>query len=459
MLEVDAMGQPVVVEDLDADWLLALLDDAKIAARVAERSKLRLAAQWCVRHPATVDTGVATWAGDSLPGVLNVDESLGGEGTPAVSAFAPEPVAAALGVSTMSGMKLIADALDLQHRLPRIWRLVEDLTVDPWKARHVAQATHPLSREAAGYVDARLAPKLASCGFAAIQTAVAMAIAKYHPELLEQREKTGKKGWHVTLRHPAPGDADGTSYLDVAGDTLDLTAFHDLVCEQAAALKALGDTDELEVRKAKALGAIASQQATLDLTALIGDGDDDPVVEPVETSTPSRRPRTVLYAHASLTDLLHLNSTLEDNTAVGQVEKLGPATLEKLRDWVGRSDVVIRPVLDLNRCPAVDGHDPSEEIREIVILRDGHCVFPWCNVDARATDLDHIDPYFPMDEGGPPGQTNPHNLACLCRRHHRCKTSGRWRYRRRPDGTYEWHGPHGRSYLVTPLGTLELPTN
>ncbi|GAA2153219.1 hypothetical protein GCM10009844_37420 [Nocardioides koreensis] len=455
MLEVDAMGQPVMVEDLDPDWLLALLDDAKYAARVAERSKLRLAAQWCVRHPATTDTGVATWAGDSLPGVLNQDESLGGEGTPAVSAFAPEPVAAALGVSTMTGMRLIADALDLQHRLPRIWRLVEDLRVDPWKARQVAQATHPLSQAAAGYVDEQLAPRLASCGFAAIQTAVAMAIAKYHPELLEQREKTGKKGWHVTLRHPAPGDVDGTSYLDVAGDTLDLTAFHDLVCDQAAALKALGDTDDLEIRKAKALGVIAAQQATLDLGSLTGDDSDrSPAVVPV------RRRQTILHVHASLTDLLHLNGSPEGDAAVGGVEKLGPATLAKIRDWLNRSeDVVIRPVLDLNRCPAVDGHDPTEEIREIVILRDGHCVFPWCAVDARHTDLDHIEPYVPIDEGGPPGQTNPHNLACLCRRHHRCKTSGRWRYRRRPDGSYEWHGPHGRSYLVTPLGTLEIHPN
>ncbi len=181
------------------------------------------------------------------------------------------------------------------------------------------------------------------------------------------------------------------------------------------------------------------------------------MVEPVAT-TPVRRRQTVLYAHASLTELLHLYRSLEGGDAVGEVERLGPATVEKIRDWLGRSDdVVIRPVLDLNRCPAVDGHDPSEEIREIVILRDGHCVFPWCTVDARATDLDHIDPYVPMDQGGPPGQTNPHNLACLCRRHHRCKTTGRWRYRRRPDGTYEWHGPHGRSYLVTPLGTLEIP--
>ena len=97
-----------------------------------------------------------------------------------------------------------------------------------------------------------------------------MAIAKYHPELLEQREKTGKKGWHVTLTHPRPGEYAGTSYLDVAGDTLDLTAFHDLVCDQAAQLDALGDTDDLEVRKAKALGVIASQQATLDLLTLTG---------------------------------------------------------------------------------------------------------------------------------------------------------------------------------------------
>ena len=31
MLEVDAMGQPVVVEDLDADWLLALLEEKKLS--------------------------------------------------------------------------------------------------------------------------------------------------------------------------------------------------------------------------------------------------------------------------------------------------------------------------------------------------------------------------------------------------------------------------------------------
>ena len=235
MLEVDAMGQPVVVEDLDADWLLALLEEKVRLPGSTDRSKLRLAAQWCVLHPATADTGVATWAGDALPGVLHRTSPSAGTGTPAVSAFAPEPVAAALGVSTLTGMKLIADALDLQHRLPRIWRLVEDLAVEPWKARQVAQATHVLSQAAAAYVDDQLAPKLRLLRVRRDPDRRSRwRSPSTTPSSSRRRQKQGRKGWHVTLRHPAPGDFDGTSYLDVAGDTLDLTAFHDLVCDQAA---------------------------------------------------------------------------------------------------------------------------------------------------------------------------------------------------------------------------------
>ena len=68
-------------------------------------------------------------------------------------------------------------------------------------------------------------------------------------------------------------------------------------------------------------------------------------------------------------------------------------------------------------------------------------------------DLDHLEPY---DEDGPPGQTHPDNLAPLCRRHHRCKTSGRWRYRRNSDGSCTWRSPSGRTYAVTSSGTFVL---
>ncbi|MFC4784747.1 hypothetical protein ACT8ZV_09745 [Nocardioides sp. MAHUQ-72] len=457
MFETDANWDPVEVEDLDADGVLELLEIRRQGARAEERGKLRLALQWAVLHPATVDTGVATWGG---PSVLLTDESLGGEGTPAVAAFAPEPVAATLGISTAAGMALIADALDLQFRLPRIWRLVEQLAVEPYRARQVAQATHRLSRTGAAYVDEQLAPRLSSCGWKAVETTVAHAIATFDPDLIAQKEKKGRQGWHVTLRHDHPGRFDGTSYLDVAGDTLDLTAFHDLVCDQAAQLKALGDEDELEIRKAKALGVIAAQQATLDLLSVTGQVPDQPM-----SPAKPRPPKTRLYLHLSLADLITgcTPTTGPDGavagTVTGTVERLGPATIDLIKDWVGRSRLTVQPVLDMNSRNAVDQHDPPPWMSELVILRDGHCVFPWCQIDARSADLDHIEPYVPIDEGGPPGQTAPDRLAPLCRRHHRCKTSGRWRYRRRRDGTYEWRGPNGRSYLVTPHGTIRLDTN
>ena len=110
----------------------------------------------------------------------------------------------------------------------------------------------------------------------------------------------------------------------------------------------------------------------------------------------------------------------------------------------------------MTRTDAVDAHDPPAWMRELVILRDRHCVFPWCNRDARASDLDHITPY---DENGPPGQTSPDALAALCRRHHRAKTFRRWRYHRTPSGNYQWTGPQGQTYLVTPQGTLPIPPN
>ena len=86
----------------------------------------------------------------------------------------------------------------------------------------------------------------------------------------------------------------------------------------------------------------------------------------------------------------------------GQIEKLGAATLTKIRTWVGHHQVVIQPVLNMARGDAVDSHDPPGWMRDLVHLRDGHCIFPRCTTDARSCDLDHTIPY---DPDGPPGHT------------------------------------------------------
>jgi hypothetical protein len=205
----------------------------------------------------------------------------------------------------------------------------------------------------------------------------------------------------------------------------------------------LGDHRDLDVRRASALGMLAHPQRALDLVAGTQSAAD------AEPGSGFNGSRGTLYLHVSLADLA-------TNTGSSRIEKLGTASLGLLRDWLQRlSGVSIRPVLDPTRADAVDAHDPPPWMRELVILRDGHCVFPGCGIDARSCDLDHVAPYLPLDAGGPPGQTSPANLACLCRRHHRAKTFAGWRYRRLPSAgdepgpTYEWTSPHLRTYRVT----------
>ena len=78
------------------------------------------------------------------------------------------------------------------------------------------------------------------------------------------------------------------------------------------------------------------------------------------------------------------------------MERFGPATIARIKDWAGRSRVTIQPVLDMGCTDAVDAHDPPAWMRELVILRDRHCVFPWCTRDARACDIDREHGVVPL---------------------------------------------------------------
>ncbi len=296
------------VDDLGPDALLAALRDDERTRREADLDQLQLAYQWCLLHPATTDTGTAVWGGDPH---LDADESLGGDGTPAVAAFAPEPLGLALGVPTSTAMTLIADALDLVHRLPHTWRRAQTLDIPLWRARRVAQKTHTLTVKAAAHVDRVLAPRLHTVGVTLIDRTVAQAIAKHMPEEHATREERAQATWDVTLHHPNPTEYAGTSELHVAGDTMTLTHLYDRICATAADLKTAGDQDPLGVRKITALRNLAGT------------------------------PRTKLY--------LHLDRPTHHENRVGRAEKLGPATAAKIRDWVGHSRVTIQPVLRIDR--------------------------------------------------------------------------------------------------------------
>ena len=177
-----------------------------------------------------------------------------------MAAFTPEPFALALGMSPSAGAQLIADALDLRHRLPLLWKRLSRLEVPAWQARRVARQTHRLPKTAAIWVDEHLADR-GTCGPVIVDRLVAHAIATYDPETHEDRENDAQAGWDVTLTHPDPTDFLGTSHLEATGDTLVLKTFYDQVCGIAHQLYLDGDTSPLGVRKVKALGILTGQPA------------------------------------------------------------------------------------------------------------------------------------------------------------------------------------------------------
>ena len=143
-----------------------------------------------------------------------------------------------MGVSTQSAMALMADALDLRHRLPRLWAQVEDLAVAPWKTRRVADDTRSLPYEAARWVDEELAARVDGFGTPDHRAAGRAGAARFAPE--EQVEKeTGREPQHARHSHRTrarvTSPARPTSRPPVTPQ--DLTAFYPLVCDGGQAAR------------------------------------------------------------------------------------------------------------------------------------------------------------------------------------------------------------------------------
>jgi hypothetical protein len=435
------------VEDLSPAGLLEVAAVNEREIREREALRLRLAYQWAVLHPVTDGSGVETPDGPAFD--LEVPESLGGEGTPAVAAFSPEPFALALGLSPRSGAALMGDALDLAHRLPLLGKRVQALAVPSWQARRVAQQTRGLSRDAARWVDERLALRSdGSLGPVVTDRLVAQAAARFDPESHETAEEKAQANWAVRLTHPDPTSYAGSSHLDATGDSPTLRDFHALVSCVAHQLHLEGDTSPLGVRKITAIRLITRLARRAITGSATRDDDLDGLdLARLATTVDKQSGKIQLLTLVEAHDLEAPDG--ETPFGTGHVARLGALTIARLRQWVGHHAVQILPVLNMDRRDAVDSHDPPGWMATLVRLRDEHCVFPGCTTAATDCDLDHINPYLPLDQGGRPGQTHPEALACLCRRHHRAKTSRRWAYQRTPDG-YLWHGPVGTRFLVTP---------
>ena len=127
-----------------------------------------------------------------------------GRGPRGWRSFVAEELGAAVGVSTQSAMSLMADALDLRHRLPHLWARVEAGELAPYKTRRLTTDTRPLPYEAGPAGSMReLAARVNGFGSPTIERLVALAAARFAPEEQAEKEQRAKSQHYVTPAPPA----------------------------------------------------------------------------------------------------------------------------------------------------------------------------------------------------------------------------------------------------------------
>ncbi|WP_395658528.1 DUF222 domain-containing protein [Nocardioides sp.] len=235
--------------ELSPESVLAAAVEVRDLEDAAAIHKLQLAADWVTLHPGEeVDTSIEYGMRDL---------QIAGDGAPTIDEGAVAEFALAIGVSTDTGRTYLGDAVELRHRLPRLWARVVAGQVAVWKARKVAQATRCIPPDAAAVVDQRLAWCAHRCSFAEIDRQVAKAQAEHDPDAAEQRrvEALERRHLDIDLDHVT----DGIVHIDGDVDLADALALEELIRTKAATL----DPElPLDVRRAQAVGLLGADGRT-----------------------------------------------------------------------------------------------------------------------------------------------------------------------------------------------------
>jgi hypothetical protein len=350
-----------------------------------------------------------------------------------VEEFAAMELAADLGLSWERGASLLADALDLRHRLPRVFVALGRGEVEPWRARLVARGTRKLSASVAAQVESEVLPQLATVTTVRVKKLVAAAVIAADPAQADQTHQDAAGQCEVTIGPSVNGVSGVYGCLETPG-AIRLDARVDQVADW---LIELGDERPKTVLRAAALALLADPGEVQRLWRRV-------CAHRAGTQTPSADavpvPATTLYVH-------HRRDA--DGTTRWEAEGAGPITQAQAQQLVGTGFVTVKPVIDLAETITCDGYRASDGLREQTLLTMPTCNGPFCDRPARKGDFDHVIP-------APEGATSSDNGALPCRRHHRGKTHGRWRLRMLARGAYLWRSPTNRLYLVTPRGTQAL---
>jgi hypothetical protein len=266
-----------VLDDCSRSDLLEAAGVFAAKQRSAEVGLLRVASRWAHANGRnTVDPD-----GEKRPGRPSM-RLYGGSGTPYVASVAGADLGARIGRTSYAGDAWIADALDIEFRLPQIARRVDAGEVQVSYARFVARRTRELEPEAAAYVDSRVAESAdGRISWSRFDWLVEASVRAADPEAAAAREKAARE---QQFARATRSSEDGMRGFYLRTDAVGVARLDATVAYLAEALLRLGCTEDLDTRRAMAMVILASPAEATRLLAEYSawkarpaDPDDDPV--------------------------------------------------------------------------------------------------------------------------------------------------------------------------------------
>ena len=414
----------------------------------AECRMLQLACAWADAH--YLDSG-----SEEYQPLIQRACAWGGEGTPEVSEYCAAELGTLQGTGIMAARALIADALDLRYRLPRLWGRVLTGGVRAWQARKIAEQTRTLSWEACVNVDHALSDFVGMMPWPRFAKILSATILEADPALAAERAERARTTQDVS----SFDSEDGLKTIVAKAAAGNAIWFLATVNRIAEILAARGDTDPVGTRRARALGILAQPAEALRLliehqqdradepnesteqAAPYASSKDDRECEPDtscdEESPEPAEPDTSCYEepgfeaasdqsaddHQSLSMAVlpafdasaarprvvrhfHLSeAALRTGHALVRPEDGDPLTLDQLADFLGRTgcQVRIQPLLDPTEIAPIDGYEVPQRLRAAVRVRQIADVFPFGTCVSPKMDLDHTERYVPNGLRRPSG--------------------------------------------------------
>ena len=379
-----------------------------------------------------------------------------GVGTPLVAEFSPATFAARLGISTYAGRELMADVLDLEVRLPRLWERVRALEVRASYARLVARKTRDLTKERAGYVDGRVVESAdGRVSWSRFEALLDAAVQAADPQAAAAREEAAAKR---QLAEPTASTSEGMRGFYIRAAFPIITRLDAAVAFFAQVLDDLGDTSSRDERRVTAILILANPVHALNLlkayqewVSTSSTGVDSPPATKPEVDYAELMPAVVLYVH------LYGGAEAE---GIARVEDHGPLTETWIKTHLGpHAKFTIRPVLDIEGQAPVDAYEIPDRHRRAVHLMTPADTFPFANSLSRTQPIDHTIAYRHGAAAKGAGQSRLGNYGKLTITHHRIKTFAGWQVQQPFPGIYLWQDPFGALYLVDHTGTRRLGTD